>query len=238
MRAIANWGGYCLLETFSDEYKPLRGPASSATSPPSSAGRRGTRCADIVVADELRTVIANQDRGQDDASWARRVEVWRDRAGLVGASDAGAHLDMIDTLHASRPRCSPERCASASLLPLEEAIHYLTGAPGRAVRPAGPRPARRAAGTPTSSCSTRRPIGPGPVHTRFDLPGGAGRVYGEAEGIAPRARQRRAVRRGRRVLDARPGHAAASRPRHRHGHRGLSGSHDGHDTPHPAAATR
>ena len=26
-------------------------------------------------------------------------------------------------------------------------------------------------------------IGPGPVYQKFDLPGGAGRVYGEAEGI-------------------------------------------------------
>jgi N-acyl-D-aspartate/D-glutamate deacylase len=27
-------------------------------------------------------------------------------------------------------------------------------------------------------------VGPGPLTTRFDLPGGAGRLYGEAEGIS------------------------------------------------------
>jgi N-acyl-D-aspartate/D-glutamate deacylase len=26
-------------------------------------------------------------------------------------------------------------------------------------------------------------VGPGPVYTKFDMPAGAGRVYGEAEGI-------------------------------------------------------
>ena len=29
--------------------------------------------------------------------WAARLEVWRDRRSIIGASDAGAHLDFLAT---------------------------------------------------------------------------------------------------------------------------------------------
>ncbi|HEX6787050.1 MAG TPA: D-aminoacylase, partial [Acidimicrobiales bacterium] len=48
-------------------------------------------------------------------------------------------------------------------------------------------------------------IGPGPVHTRFDLPGGAGRIYGEAEGITHVLVNGIPAVEGGEVLDARPG---------------------------------
>ena len=49
---------------------------------------------------------------------------------MVGASDAGAHLDMIDSFSFSTTllgRAVRER----GLLPIEEAMHYLTDAPAR-----------------------------------------------------------------------------------------------------------
>ena len=85
VRAIANWAGYYLLETFSDEYKAHEGRLIGEIARDLGRSPWDT-LADIVVADELRTVIANQDRGQDDLSWQRRVEVWRDGRALVGAS--------------------------------------------------------------------------------------------------------------------------------------------------------
>ena len=48
-------------------------------------------------------------------------------------------------------------------------------------------------------------IGPGPLETRFDLPGGAGRLYGEAEGIEHVFVNGAEVVRGRTFTDARPG---------------------------------
>ena len=54
-------------------------------------------------------------------------EAGRDGRALIGASDAGAHLDMIDSFSFSTTvlgRAVRER----GLLPVEEAVHYLTRA--------------------------------------------------------------------------------------------------------------
>ncbi len=179
-RAIANWAGYWVLETFSDEWKPYQGRIIGDIA--RELGREAWDVlVDIVVADGLRTVIANQDRGQDDATWARRVEVWRDHRAVVGASDAGAHLDMIDSFSYSTTllaRAVRER----NLLPLEEAVHYLTGAPAELY---GLHERGRVAAGFCADLQVFDPatVGPGPVSMRFDLPGGAGRVYGEAVGV-------------------------------------------------------
>jgi N-acyl-D-aspartate/D-glutamate deacylase len=179
-RAIANWGGYYVLETFSDEWKPHQGRIIGEIARDLGREPWDVLC-DIAIADGLRTVIANQDRGQDDATWARRVEVWRDHRAIVGASDAGAHLDMIDSFSFSTTliaRAVRER----SLLPLEEAVHLLTGAPAELY---GLRDRGRVAVGACADLQVFDPatIGPGPVAMRFDLPGGAGRVYGEAVGV-------------------------------------------------------
>ncbi|MGD9702291.1 MAG: amidohydrolase family protein [Acidimicrobiia bacterium] len=202
VRAIANWADYYLLETFTEEYKPHQGRLIGEIARDLGKSPWDT-LVDIVIADGLMTVIANQDRGQDDMSWARRVEVWRDGRALIGASDAGAHLDMIDSFSFSTivlGRAFRER----GLLPVEEAVHYLTDAPARlyGLRERG----RIALGwhadlvvfDPTT-------IGPSPVYTKFDLPGGAGRVYGEAEGISHVIVNGTRVVEGKRLLAARPG---------------------------------
>lgn len=179
-RAIANWAGYWVLETFSDEWKPYEGRIIGEIA--RELGREAWDVlVDIVLADGLRTVIANQDRGQDDATWSRRVEVWRDHRAVVGASDAGAHLDMIDSFAYSTillARAVRER----ELLPMEEAVHYLTGAPAAlyGLHERGRIAVGLCADLQVFDPST---IGPGPVAMKFDLPGGAGRVYGEAIGV-------------------------------------------------------
>jgi N-acyl-D-aspartate/D-glutamate deacylase len=202
LRAIANWGAYVLLETFDDEYRRFEGRlvgdvASELGKSPWDA------LADIVVADELRTVIANQDKGQDEASWTRRVEVWRDGRAIVGASDAGAHLDMIDSFSFSTTLLA-RTVRERSLLPMEEAVHYLTGSPAALY---GLRDRGRLAVGAHADVVVLDPatIGPGPVHTRFDLPGGAGRIYGEAEGIAHVLVNGVPAVEGGQVLEARPG---------------------------------
>jgi N-acyl-D-aspartate/D-glutamate deacylase len=179
-RAIANWAGYWVLETFSDEWKPYEGRIIGEIA--RELGREAWDVlVDIVLADGLRTVIANQDRGQDDATWSRRVEVWRDHRAVVGASDAGAHLDMIDSFAYSTTllaRAVRER----ELLPMEEAVHYLSGAPAALY---GLHERGRIAVGLCADLQVFDPttIGPGPVAMKFDLPGGAGRVYGEAIGV-------------------------------------------------------
>ena len=179
-RAIANWGGYWVLETFSDEWKPYEGRIIGEIAQELGRDPWDVLC-DIVIADGLRTVIANQDRGQDDATWRRRVEVWRDHRAIVGASDAGAHLDMIDSF-AYCTTLLARAVREHGLMPLEEAVYRLTGAQAElyGMHDRGLVEAGRWADLQVFDPAT---VGPGPVAMKFDLPGGAGRVYGEAVGV-------------------------------------------------------
>ena len=181
LKSLANWASYTLLETFSEQWKPYEGQSLGTIATTLGKTSWDALC-DIVIDDDLNTVIASLDSGQTDASWEKRVEVWRDPRAIVGASDAGAHLDMIDSFSYATTLIA-RTTVDRSLIALEEAVHYLTGSPaalyglrGRGVLAAG-NAADIVVFDPTR-------IGPGEVFTKFDLPGGAGRVYGEANGIA------------------------------------------------------
>jgi N-acyl-D-aspartate/D-glutamate deacylase len=181
IRSVANWSGYVIVETFTEETRRFTGMtvgeiARALDLSPWDA------LASIVVGDGLRTVVTKQDTGQDDESWARRVEVWRDPRTIVGGSDAGAHLDMIDSFSFSTTllgRAVRER----GLLPVEEAVHHLTGAPA-ALYGLKDRGTLRAGSWADMVVFDPASIGPGALTTRYDLPGGAGRIYGEADGVA------------------------------------------------------
>jgi N-acyl-D-aspartate/D-glutamate deacylase len=201
-RAIGNWGAYWLLETFSPQWKQHEGRIIADIARDLGKSAWDT-LADIVIDDGLRTVIASQDKGQGDDTWERRVEVWRDPRAIVGASDAGAHLDMIDSFSYATTMLA-RAVRERPLMPLEEAVHHLTGRPAelyglvdRGVLVEGAH-----ADITVFDPAT---VGPGPVGMRFDLPGGAGRVYGEAEGIEHViVNGVRCVERGE-LLAARPG---------------------------------
>ena len=201
-RSIGNWAAYMLLETFSDKWKPYQGRligdiAKELGKEPWDA------LADIVIDDNLNTVITVPDKGQGDDTWAKRVEVWRDDRAIVGASDAGAHLDMIDSFSFSTTllaRAVRER----NLMSFEEAVTHLTDRPARlyGLRDRGRLQEGYFADVVVLDPDT---VGPGEVYMKFDLPGGAGRVYGEALGIEHViVNGVHAVEHGE-LLDARPG---------------------------------
>ncbi len=135
---------------------------------------------DIAVADDLRTVLLPPATGDDAESWRLRADVWRDPRAIVGASDAGAHLDMLATFSFTTSLLAASR--RHDLLPIEEAVRLLTDVPARlyGLRERG----RIAEGWHADLVVFDEDrAGPGPVHTREDLPGGAGRLYAEADGI-------------------------------------------------------
>ena len=201
LRGIANWAAY-RLETFAPVNAAYNGRIVGDIALELGRDPWELLC-EIVLADDLRTGMFSPDRGQDDASWKRRVDVWRDGRAIVGASDAGAHLDMIDSYSYATTmlgRAVRER----ELLSMEEAISFITSAPADlyGVKERGRlRPGFHADVVVLDP--TR--IGPGPLETRFDLPGGAGRLYGEAEGIEHVFVNGAEVVRGRTFTDARPG---------------------------------
>jgi N-acyl-D-aspartate/D-glutamate deacylase len=137
---------------------------------------------DIALADDLKTIFKIFMGGDDEESWRLRGQVWRDPRTLVGASDAGAHIDMIDTFAFSTTVLS-EGVRKRNLLTLEEAIYEITEKPARFL---GLRERGRLAEGWHADVVVFDParVGKGPIHTRSDLPGGATRLYCEAEGIS------------------------------------------------------
>lgn len=132
------------------------------------------------MADRLRTGFS-VPIPVTDADWVARAEVWRDPRAVVGGSDAGAHLDtMCGAVYSTT--LLGEGVRERELLPMEEAVRLITGAPadlyglvdrGRVVE---------GVWADLTVFDPER-IGPGPMRTRDDLPGGASRLYAGATGI-------------------------------------------------------
>jgi N-acyl-D-aspartate/D-glutamate deacylase len=131
-----------------------------------------------------------------------RAAVWRDPRAVVGASDAGAHLDMLSTFTYATSMLSGVR--EHDLMPLEEAVHLLTDVQARLY-------GLRARGRIEEGWHAdvvlfdESRVAPGPVHTRMDLPGGAGRLYAEAEGIEHVLVNGREIVTGKELTGDRPG---------------------------------
>ncbi|MDG1401383.1 MAG: amidohydrolase family protein [Candidatus Binatia bacterium] len=181
MGFFANWGIYRIDEAFSSATKAHEGRTVAEIA---QAENKTTFDAmlDIAVADKLKTSFKPDMPGDDEQSWNLRAKVWQDERTVIGASDAGAHLDMIDTFAVSTMLLGPG-VREKKLLSLEEAVHQLTDIPGRlyGFTDRG----RIAEGWHADLVIfDENTIGAGPVHTREDLPGGAARLYAEAEGIS------------------------------------------------------
>jgi N-acyl-D-aspartate/D-glutamate deacylase len=180
LRGIAKWEALTIVETFSPENEGLAGRLVGDVATERSQEPFDALC-DIVILDELRTVLMPPLAGDDQASWELRRDVWRDPRAVVGASDAGAHLDMLSTF--SFATAMLRSCRDRDLIALEEAVHFLTDVPARLY---GLRERGRIAEGWHADLVVFDPatIAPGPVSWRNDMPAGAGRLYGEAEGIS------------------------------------------------------
>jgi N-acyl-D-aspartate/D-glutamate deacylase len=180
MKHIAAWDRLLLVETFAPENQGFAGRLVGDV-----AAELGTSPFDalmtIVLADELRTTFSRSVQEPTAADWDARLQIWRDPRALIGASDAGAHLDMIAAFRYSTGFLQ-EAVREHELLPFEEAIHYLTGAPARLYGLRDRGVLSDGAHADVLVIDPDR-VGSGPVETRFDLPGGAGRLYADSIGI-------------------------------------------------------
>ncbi|HEY3095470.1 MAG TPA: amidohydrolase family protein [Acidimicrobiia bacterium] len=176
---LLRWDRLRVGETFAPENEGLAGETIGTI-----AAQRGQEpfeaLLDVVIADDLRTDLLPPSGGDDAESWRRRAEVWRDHRAVVGASDAGAHLDMLATFNYTTSLLAASR--EHDLVGLEEAVHLLTDVPARLY---GIRERGRLAGGWRADLVMfdERRVAPAPVQTRYDLPAGAGRLYAGAEGI-------------------------------------------------------
>jgi N-acyl-D-aspartate/D-glutamate deacylase len=180
VRRVRDWDNLVVGETFSEGNAPFAGRSLREVAA-ITGDKPFDSLLDIVIADELRTLIVVPPVGNDEESWRLRQQVWDDERAVMGGSDSGAHLDMIDTFVYATSLLGP--LVRDGRLTLEKAVRMLTDAPARlyGLRDRGRlRVGRRADVIVFDPAS----VGPGPVHMRADLPGGASRLYAEAVGMA------------------------------------------------------
>ncbi len=135
----------------------------------------------IARADELNTSFGTVPAPETDDDWKARLQVWRDRRALIGASDAGAHLDLLASFNYAT-EVLDKAVRQRKLLPLEEAINLITDTPAQLY---GLEERGRVVEGWKADVVVLDPetVGSHDVRMRMDLPGGAGRLYAEADGI-------------------------------------------------------
>ena len=85
---------------------------------------------DIVLADDLRTVLTPPAVEDDDESCRLRAKVWQDPRVVVGGSDAGAHVEMMCGATYTTKMLG-DGVRTRGLITLQEAVHELTDIPAR-----------------------------------------------------------------------------------------------------------
>lgn len=136
---------------------------------------------DIVLEDDLRTVLWPDPPDDDEASWALRRQAWENGHTLLGGSDAGAHLDRMCGAPYTTDFLA-DCLRGRKLWPIEKAIQALTDRPARLF---GLRDRGRIAPGQHADLVLFDPaeIGSGLIHERRDLPGDSARLFAESTGI-------------------------------------------------------
>jgi N-acyl-D-aspartate/D-glutamate deacylase len=177
---LTDWGGLTVGQTSSPANEGLAGRTVRDIARERGADEFDTLL-DIVVADDLRTMIVTPVRGDDPESWRLREQVIRDPRAVAGGSDCGAHVDMLDTFSMNTQLLGP--CVrERQMLTLEEAVHHLSGAPAGLYGIVDRGVVREGAHADLMVFDPTV-VGPGQVDMRFDLPGGAGRLFSIPTGI-------------------------------------------------------
>jgi N-acyl-D-aspartate/D-glutamate deacylase len=126
-KRLADFANYVIGDTYSEANEGLKGRRVADV-----AEERGTEpfatLIDIVVADDLRTVLWPIPPDGDDASWELRRQTWEDERAMLGGSDAGAHLDRM--CGAPFPtRFLGDTLRGRKLVSLERAVQLMTQVP-------------------------------------------------------------------------------------------------------------
>jgi N-acyl-D-aspartate/D-glutamate deacylase len=137
---------------------------------------------EIALADDLRTVFMPGFRPDKVEAFPERAKLWLDHRTVVGGSDAGAHLDMIDTF-AITTELIGSGARQHGAISLEEAVHQVTLKPATFM---GLKERGQIAEGWHADLVLFDPetIGAGETYMREDLPRGGARLYADAKGIA------------------------------------------------------
>jgi N-acyl-D-aspartate/D-glutamate deacylase len=180
LRGLANWGAMVIFDVVADENLPYVGRTVGDVAAEHARDPWDVLC-DIVVADELRTSFGRPSPPDTAEDWKARLEIWRDPRAVIGASDAGAHVDLLASFNYTTILLG-EAVRERRLLSLEEAVHLLTDVPARLYGLVERGRLERGWHADLVVLDPAR-VNSDEVAMRFDLPGGAGRLYAGSQGI-------------------------------------------------------
>ncbi|HEX5615927.1 MAG TPA: amidohydrolase family protein, partial [Acidimicrobiia bacterium] len=177
---LASWGRYQIGDTYAPENKALEGAIVADIA---EAQNRGTfdTLLDIVLADELRTVLWPLPSDDDLGSWQLRAEAWDHPHVLIGGSDAGAHLDRM----CGAPYTTAflgDSIRGRGLVTMERAVQLMTQAPAElfGLRDRG---VLREGAVADVVLFDPQTVAAGPARLVDDLPGGTSRLVADAIGV-------------------------------------------------------
>lgn len=202
LRAVANWGNKIIFDVVNPDNEQYRGRMVSEIAAEQGRGAWDVLC-DIALADDLQTSFGSPVMPESDEDWKARLEVWRDRRSIIGASDAGAHLDLLASFNYTTELLG-KAVRQRSLLSFEEAINLVTDVPAQlyGLRQRGRITEGWHADVVVFDPAT---IGSHQVGMKVDLPGGAARLYAEADGVDHVLVNGTAIVRDGKLTDARGG---------------------------------
>ena len=177
---LTGWDTYVIGDTFSHENEGLSGRRVGDI-----AAERGITpfdaLLDIVLADDLRTVLWPGATDSDPESWELRRQAWDHPSVMLGGSDAGAHLDRMQG--ANYPtRFIADCLRGRKLTTVEHAVHLLTQVPAELF-------GLRDRGVITDGAHADLVLfDPETVESEMlimvdDLPGGSSRLYAGSVGV-------------------------------------------------------
>jgi N-acyl-D-aspartate/D-glutamate deacylase len=177
---IANWATHRIYDVVNPDNEQYRDRIVGEIAAELGRDAWDVLC-DIAVADELLTSFGPVAPTPTDEDWKARVAVIRDRRAVVGASDAGAHFDLLATFNYATGLLQ-EAVRERQLLSFEDAVHLMTQVQAElyGIRERGRLQDGWYADVVVLDPTT---VATRDVIMRYDLPGNYGRLYADSIGI-------------------------------------------------------
>ena len=180
LKGLANWDAHVIFDTVSPENQQYKGQLLGEIAEQEGKTSWDVLC-DIAIEDELMTSFGIPSAKESAEDWEARVGLWRDGRAVIGASDAGAHLDFLATFNYSTYLLG-NAVREAKALPLEEAVNLLTDVPASlyGIKNRGRLESGYYADVLVFDENT---IDTEEITMRYDVPGDAARLYASGIGI-------------------------------------------------------
>jgi len=177
---LASWGRYMIGDTFSAANDGLKNRIVADLAKERGQSEFDT-LVDIVINDDLRTVLWPLPSDSDPESWKLRAEAWDHPLVMIGGSDAGAHLDRM--CGAPYPtKFLGDSLRGRKLVSLERCVQLMTQIPAQlfGLRDRGTIAEGNHADLFVFDPET---VNTGEVKLVDDLPGGTSRLFADAIGV-------------------------------------------------------